>query len=62
MVTEDDRKLATLQAKHGDKWDVWKVPRTLGPTAWCVKPKGAQIATHNEDSAEALDTWLREQP
>ena len=61
MIAVEDQQLAELQAKYPG-WDVWKVPTYIGPTAWCVKPKGARIAVHREDSADALDKWLAAQP
>jgi hypothetical protein len=49
--------LAELRAKY-PLCDIWHVPVHIGPDAWCVKPKGSPIATHREDSPEALDKWL----
>jgi hypothetical protein len=57
----NDQRLAELERKHGEKWDMWTVPAVVGPTAWCVRPKGAQTATHLEYSSDALDKWMREQ-
>jgi hypothetical protein len=61
MQDHNDARLAELQAKH-TKWDIWYVLRTHDPTAWCCKPKGMPIATHQEDSAGALGKWLGDHP
>lgn len=43
-------------------WDIWYVPRYLGPDTWCAKPKGSPVATINSDSPDELEFEIREQP
>jgi hypothetical protein len=56
-MTAKDARLEKLQAR-GPLCDVWHVPVLVGPDAWCCKPKDSPVATHREDSLEALDKWL----
>ena len=56
-MTVKDARLEDLQARY-PLCDVWRVPVLVGPDAWCCKPKGSPVATHREDSPEALGKWL----
>jgi hypothetical protein len=59
MKTTEDTRLDQLRRDHGGQWDIWKVPRYIGPTAWCTRPAGYPTAVHEEASPEHLDAWLR---
>jgi hypothetical protein len=56
-MTIDDRRKAELQVKY-PAWDVWYVRAVYGPTTWCVRPAGTQMATHHEHDPDDLDKWL----
>jgi hypothetical protein len=57
-MTTDDARLARLQQHHAARWDTWTA-RDHARTAWCVKPAGTAAAVHQEDTPDALDTWIR---
>jgi len=46
--------------RYWPEFDLWLVPRYMGPTVWCARPKGERVATINEDSPEEFITALAE--
>lgn len=54
----DEITLYELKQKHGARWDIWKVPAVISPTAWCAKPLEASTSVLQETSSDALDAWL----
>lgn len=61
MGTIVEARLSELQAKY-PKWEIWHTSQVYGPGWWNAKPKGAQVATVNKQSADDLDEWLAGQP
>jgi hypothetical protein len=57
-MTTDDARLARLQQHHAARWDTWTA-RDHARTTWNAKPAGTHAAVHHEDTASALDTWIR---
>jgi hypothetical protein len=61
METWDEVQLRGLQATYIN-WDIWTVPIYMPRgTHWCARPKGAPVATVNEDSPENLIKAIAEQ-
>jgi hypothetical protein len=56
-----DFRAAELSEAYPE-WDVWYVHPITGTITWHTKPKGAPIATHDAESSDALENWLRLQP
>lgn len=58
-VVED--QASALRAKHGERWQIWYVPRALdGSMTWCGRLHGDHLLNVvTADSAEELDQHIR---
>jgi anti-sigma regulatory factor (Ser/Thr protein kinase) len=57
-MTASNARLAQLRQRHAARWDTWTVT-CQARTWWCAKPAGTDAAVHEEDTPDALDTWIR---
>jgi hypothetical protein len=60
-VRAAEDQAAALRAKHGERWKIWYVPRSLdGGNTWCARIHGDDLRNvvhaHN---AEHLDEHIR---
>ncbi len=60
MSTVEDQA-AALRAKHGERWQIWYVPRsTDGGYTWCARLHGDEIRNVvHADTAEHLDQHIQ---
>ena len=60
MSAAEDQATA-LRAKHGERWKIWYVPRSLdGGNTWCARIHGDDLRNVvHADNAEHLDEHIR---
>jgi hypothetical protein len=60
VSTVEDQAVA-LREKHGERWKIWYVPRSLdGGYTWCARIHGDDLRNIvHADTAEHLDEHIR---
>jgi hypothetical protein len=60
-VSTVEDQAAALRAEHGERWQIWYVPRSFdGGYSWCARIHGDDLRNVvHADTAEHLDEHIR---